>query len=145
MRTINGFVDALAFNWIVAGTDAHAKNYSVLLSGAQVRLAPIYDVASALPYDDLYLPKLKMAMRIGGEYGIVRLERRHWHRFAASAGLDPDRTLRRIDEMASQITDAFAGVVASESVQAVGSSLPDRLLERISRRAHDCRQALTRG
>jgi serine/threonine-protein kinase HipA len=64
------FLDALAFNWVVAGTDAHAKNYSVLLSGAQVRLAPLYDVASALPYDDMYLPKLKLAMRIGGEYAL---------------------------------------------------------------------------
>lgn len=35
------FVDALALNWIIAGTDAHAKNYSPLLSGARVRLAPL--------------------------------------------------------------------------------------------------------
>ena len=32
--------DALAFNWLIAGTDAHAKNYSLLLAGTQVRLAP---------------------------------------------------------------------------------------------------------
>lgn len=57
------FVDALAFTWIIAGTDAHAKNYSLLLAGPQVRLAPLYDVASALPYDDMYLPRLRMAMR----------------------------------------------------------------------------------
>jgi serine/threonine-protein kinase HipA len=143
-RTIDSFFDALAFNWIVAGTDAHAKNYSVLLSGAQVRLAPMYDVASALPYDDMYLPKLKMAMRIGGEYGVVRVERRHWHRFAEAVGLDPDQAIQRIDDMASQITDAFAGIVDSESVRAVRSELPNRLLDRIARRADVCRQALTR-
>lgn len=32
------------------GAGAHAKNYSLLLSCDQVRLAPLYDVASALPY-----------------------------------------------------------------------------------------------
>ena len=46
------FADALAFNWLIAGTDAHAKNYSLLLAGNQIRLAPLYDIASILPYDD---------------------------------------------------------------------------------------------
>ncbi|HXA62815.1 MAG TPA: HipA domain-containing protein, partial [Streptosporangiaceae bacterium] len=31
-ESVGGFVDALALNWWLAGTDAHAKNYSVLLS-----------------------------------------------------------------------------------------------------------------
>ena len=44
------FADALIWNWLIAGTDAHAKNYSLLLAEDQVRLAPLYDVASALPY-----------------------------------------------------------------------------------------------
>ncbi len=46
---IRDFADALVWNWVIGGTDAHAKNYSLLLSGSQVRLAPMYDVASALP------------------------------------------------------------------------------------------------
>src|SRR5947209_5418022 len=37
------FIDALAWNWIIGGTDAHAKNYSLLLAGDQIRLAPLYD------------------------------------------------------------------------------------------------------
>jgi serine/threonine-protein kinase HipA len=65
---VSRFVDALAFNWIIGGTDAHAKNYSVLLAAGQVRLAPMYDVASTIVYDDLYVPRLRMAMKIGGEY-----------------------------------------------------------------------------
>jgi serine/threonine protein kinase HipA of HipAB toxin-antitoxin module len=52
---VNRFVNALAYNWIIGSTDAHAKNYSVLLSGLQVRLASLYDVASTLPYDDMYV------------------------------------------------------------------------------------------
>ena len=27
------FADALIWNWLIAGTDAHAKNYSLLLAG----------------------------------------------------------------------------------------------------------------
>lgn len=51
---VSTFVDALAFNWLIAGTDAHAKNYSVLIGpSGRVCLAPLYDLASALPYDDM--------------------------------------------------------------------------------------------
>jgi serine/threonine-protein kinase HipA len=47
---LDTFVDALGFNWLIAGTDAHAKNYSLLLaSGPTVRFALLYDIASILP------------------------------------------------------------------------------------------------
>jgi serine/threonine-protein kinase HipA len=39
------FADALIWNWLIAGTDAHAKNYSLLLAQDRVRFAPIYHVA----------------------------------------------------------------------------------------------------
>ena len=63
------FFDALVFNWLIGGTDAHAKNYTLLHeSGGRVRLAPLYDIASSLPYFD---PKtLKLAMKIGSHYDI---------------------------------------------------------------------------
>ena len=62
---IDAFVDALLFTWIIAGPDAHAKNYSVLLDGNRARLAPLYDLASILPYGD-HVPKVKLAMKVGG-------------------------------------------------------------------------------
>jgi serine/threonine-protein kinase HipA len=141
-RALAGFLDNLAFNWIIAGTDAHAKNYSVLLSGAQVRLAPAYDVASALPYEDMYLPKLKMAMRIGGEYGVDRIDQRHWRRFAEAVGFDPDRTLQRIGQLAAHVGAAFAEVAESTPVRALASDLPGRLCERVVARADRCRAAV---
>jgi serine/threonine-protein kinase HipA len=139
---IGRFVDALAFNWIIAGTDAHAKNYSVLLAGPQVRLAPMYDVASALPYDDMYLPKLRMAMRIGGEYRIERISGRHWRRFATENGLDPDATVARIDELAARTPASLAKSAQAAAVQALGSDLPTRLIEQVAARVPRCRKAL---
>ena len=39
---IGTFLDAVYYNWRVAGTDAHAKNYALLLAAAgQVRFAPL--------------------------------------------------------------------------------------------------------
>lgn len=49
VRAVREFADALIWNWAIAGTDAHAKNYSLVLRGSRARLAPFYDVASALP------------------------------------------------------------------------------------------------
>jgi len=136
------FVDALAFNWIIAGTDAHAKNYSLLLAGGQVRLAPLYDVASVLAYDDMYLPKLRMAMRIGGEYRIEAISGRHWRRFVEANRLDADETIARIDALVARTPDCFEQAAQAVTVRALGSKLPARLLERITARGVWCRQAL---
>lgn len=63
---VQSFLDAIAFNWLIAGTDAHAKNYALLLGAhGGVRLAPFYDVASVLPYRGINLNKAKLAMKIG--------------------------------------------------------------------------------
>jgi serine/threonine-protein kinase HipA len=141
--SIDQFVNALAFNWLIGGTDAHAKNYSMLLSGAQVRPAPLYDVASALPYDDMFVPKLKMAMRIGGEYTISRLSRRHWVRFAEANDLDPEATVRRIDDLAARVADGFAAAADSPAIAALGSGLPRRLASRVSDHVRGCRRMLS--
>jgi serine/threonine-protein kinase HipA len=116
--TVHRFIDALAFNWIIAGTDAHAKNYSVLLAADQVRLAPLYDIASALPYDDMYTPKLRMAMRVGGEYRVERIGGRHWRRFAAQNALDLDATIARIDDLAARTPVSLAAVAKDPAVHA---------------------------
>jgi serine/threonine-protein kinase HipA len=134
----------LAYNWLIAGTDAHAKNYSVLLAGSQVRLAPLYDIASALPYDDMYVPRLRMAMKIGGEYGIEATSGRHWRRFAQANRLDADETIARIDDLTARTPDAFATAAKDKAVRAVRSQLPARLTDRIATRASQCRKSLDR-
>jgi serine/threonine-protein kinase HipA len=141
---VNRFVEALAYNWIIGGTDAHAKNYSVLLAGSQVRLAPLYDVASALAYDDMYVPRLSMAMKIGGGYGLDAVRGRHWRRFAQANGVDPDRTIERIDELAARTPDAFAEAAKDRNVRALRSRLPSRLTDRVAARAAECVKSLKR-
>lgn len=144
-QQVTRFVDALALNWIIAGTDAHAKNYSVLLAGRQVRLAPLYDVASALPYDTLYLPRLRMAMRIGGEDRLDAISGRHWRRFAERNQLDPNATVARIDDLAARLPSSFLHAANNGGVEALESALPIRLAERIEVRARRCREALAVG
>lgn len=138
------FVEALVFNWIIAGTDAHAKNYSLLLSGSQVRLAPLYDIASALPYEDMYLPKLRMAMRVGREYKLESVCGRHWRRLAEVAGLDADNVVAKAKELIARVPKAFADARAVAAVEELGSRLPGQLSRMISARAAWCAKAMER-
>jgi serine/threonine-protein kinase HipA len=63
-QAVRRFADALIWKRLIGGTDAHAKNYSILLAADQARLAPLYDIASALPYGR-HERKLRLAMRSG--------------------------------------------------------------------------------
>ena len=46
---IRAFTDGILASYLVGATGSHAKNYSLLLDGASVRLAPLYDLASGVP------------------------------------------------------------------------------------------------
>ena len=105
-EAVRRFADALIWNWLIAGTDAHAKNYSVLLAGNQVRLAPLYDIASALPYGT-HERKLRLAMKIGSSYDVF-LQRNRWPDAARDLGLDAEALVERARELARIAPDAFA-------------------------------------
>ena len=113
------FADALIWNKLIAGTDAHAKNYSLLLACNQVRLAPMYDVASALPYD-MHERRLRFAMKIGGDY-LVFASRNNWPGAARELSVDPDTTLvGRVRELAALVADVFADVAEAPEIEALG-------------------------
>lgn len=130
------FVDALAWNWLIGGTDAHAKNYSLLLADGQVRLAPLYDVASALPYN-MHEKKLRFAMRLGRDYYVFPYHN-PWPRTAKEVGVDEAAVTERVRDLAKRVADAFADAAADPDVVALGRDLPTRLVDRVADRAARC-------
>jgi serine/threonine-protein kinase HipA len=130
------FADALIWNWIIGGTDAHAKNYSLLLTGDQIRLAPLYDIASALPYGD-HEKKLRLAMKVGGDYHLNPYRNR-WPAAARDLGLDTDEMVARVRELAVAAPDAFADAGKAPDVVALGSDLPSQLGDLIAERTKRC-------
>jgi serine/threonine-protein kinase HipA len=77
------FLDAVYYNWLIGGTDAHAKNYALLIASAgQVRLAPLYDIASILPYPDIDTQKARSSMKIGNEYRVRNIGKYQWQKLA---------------------------------------------------------------
>jgi serine/threonine-protein kinase HipA len=130
------FLGAIIFNWLIAGTDAHAKNYSLLIgAGGRVRLAPLYDVASALPYAALNQHKLKSAMKIGGEYLLKNISVRHWRKLAAETRFDEGAVI----DQARAMAHAMPGEADAErhALKAAGLSHPIvvRLADRLAVRA----------
>lgn len=137
------FVDALIFNWLMGATDGHAKNYGLLHSGSQVRFAPLYDIASMLPYEH-DVRQLKLAMKIGGEYRYKAIVPRSWEKLADALAIDPASVLHRARDLASRLPDAIADVAATDAVREVASDLPARLVDLVADHADRCRAAIER-
>lgn len=103
------FFDAIIFNWLIGGTDAHAKNFGFLLGTDTVRLAPLYDIASAFGLMDTRIQEMRLAMKVE-YYPIARILPRHFARLAARVGIDPDVAIGRIHDLSAGIADAVGGV-----------------------------------
>jgi serine/threonine-protein kinase HipA len=134
------FVNALGFNWLIAGTDAHAKNYSLLLaSGPHVRLAPLYDIASILPYDHLDMRKIKLSMKIGGEYKLSQVGLRQWQKFARETRVDADELITSLISMAEQIPDVMTALAAAAKKAGLDNAIIGRLAAALIARARQQR------
>ena len=107
-QDIRIFAEALVLNWLLCGTDAHAKNFSLMISpGAKVNLAPLYDISSALPYPkSVDLRRAGLAMKIGGRYRLREIGISQWQGFSEKNSLPWDWLRSRILELAQTIPAA---------------------------------------
>lgn len=143
------FADGLIWSWLIAGTDAHAKNYGLLMSGRQVRLAPLYDVASILPYVGDRLPDgqvihkrdLRSAMRVGTEYNLWP-PRNTWPRAAGDLGLPPDALVERVRVLAEEAPAAFSAAASEPAIRKLGSPIVAKLVDGVADRSAECRNVL---
>ncbi|MDF1814622.1 MAG: type II toxin-antitoxin system HipA family toxin [Verrucomicrobiales bacterium] len=106
------FIDALIFNFLIGGTDAHAKNYSFLIAaGGQVRLAPLYDIASVFPYKHLYNErKTRLAMKIGGKYKFSEIGEAAWRKAASEWQINEKKLFSKIQEISGRIVNLSKSV-----------------------------------
>ena len=141
---VKRFAESLIFNWLVAGTDAHAKNYSILIAaGSSARLSPLYDLASSLPYPAQIQPrKATLAMKIGSHYQIQRIRRRDWEKMAREIRLSPAWVLERLSDMAGRLPSAAQTVANSLAKDGVRHQVIPRLVEDIVKHIEQCLAAL---
>ena len=140
---VSAFLDAIALNWLIAGTDAHAKNYSLLIGTAgEVRLAPLYDIASILPYDQVAPQKIRLAMKIGGNYRLRDIGIHQWTKLATALRVKEDRLVARLRHMASAMPDEISAVHDRAIAEGLAHSLMDNLRNVLQTRARDAQRLL---
>jgi serine/threonine-protein kinase HipA len=140
---VAAFLDALALNWVIGGTDAHAKNYSLLLSAGSVRLAPLYDLISILPYPHrVHYREAALAMRIDREYRVWKIRRRHWEGLAARCDLDPDPVIERVGQLAAAVPAAIERAAADVRSEGVHHGIVERLEHEVREHSQRCLEVL---
>lgn len=107
-------LDAVIFNLLICNTDAHAKNYSILLSRRRAELAPLYDLMCAAAWDGI---TSNLSQEIGGKNRGDHIHARHWTRMSAECGLRGVAVLRRVDALANKVSATID--VACEEVRAM--------------------------
>ncbi|HWU32346.1 MAG TPA: type II toxin-antitoxin system HipA family toxin, partial [Marmoricola sp.] len=115
--------DFVAFNYVAGAPDGHAKNISMLLTPTTVEVAPLYDLATSLPYDGSGLTR-EVAIAVGGRRKFGQVLGRHWDRAASILRIPSEEYRRRAREMADGFPDAF-----TDALRAVGT--PDAAEVRI--------------
>jgi serine/threonine-protein kinase HipA len=126
---VERFLQANIFNWLIGGTDAHAKNYSLLIGAAEeVRLAPLYDLSSQLPYGDLIAQRV--AMKIGEHYDIARVAMEDWRKVARQCFVEEDGVVAMITGMIEALPDE----VSAAADEAVAKGLSPKIVGQLARR-----------
>lgn len=111
-------LDHVIFNILCCNTDAHAKNYSLMISGRGFSLAPIYDVMCATVFDGV---TQNLAQKIAGKNRGDHLQRRHWETFASDCGLNPKRLVQRVETLARLIVKELPVAVEAVAAMPAGS------------------------
>lgn len=143
---IYGFISGLAFNWIIYGSDAHSKNYSLIhFEGSRLFLAPLYDIASNLAHDgDPKSSHRKLAMKIGGDYRLHRIDVGKWEKLAIESSLDPKKVNFWVNRMIDKVEE-HVGSVAEEIGEYCETDFIDRLTCLILERVEACRKSMAIG
>ncbi len=140
---IDTFFGALIFNWLLAGTDAHAKNYSLLLAGGgEVRLAPLYDVASALPYESLNQDRLSLAMKLGNHYRLREISFHDWEKLGKAVRMESDRLFDRINTMIDELPGKAMEVLNNARRSNLTHPLLERLVSDLVDRSRACKRII---
>jgi len=133
------FMRACAFNYMIEGVDAHGKNYSLLMeAGGRFRLAPFYDIISALPYDRETYNRLAMA--VGGERKHGKIFPSHWEKTAAECRYDAEKAVQHVRDYIAALPDAAQGVLAECRTGGLALDTITLLTDRLTKRCETLRK-----
>jgi serine/threonine-protein kinase HipA len=131
-------LDMVIFNVIACNTDAHAKNYSMMINAGGVSLAPLYDVMCGEVWENI---TRNLAQKIAGKRRGDHLQGRHWQRFARDRGLGGRQVLARVRTLSEEaLAQAEAAAAEVAAMPAGGHVILDQARHAIERRARALRR-----
>jgi serine/threonine-protein kinase HipA len=126
-------LDMIVFHILACNTDAHAKNYSIMIRGNGASLAPMYDVMCGEVWDSV---TRNLAQKIAGEGRGDNLKSGHWQQFARECGLNPRQVLDRVGVLArSAMTEAETAACEVAAMPAGTHPILDQTRQAVERRA----------
>jgi serine/threonine-protein kinase HipA len=131
------FMEATALNFVIAGIDAHAKNFSIIFGPDQARLAPLYDIASYLPYVEGRWEDERMPMKVDKSYLYAKVYPRHWERMAKTSGYPADEAVAHVIKIATKIPDTASAVVTAMRDDGMDHPVLDILIEKLTWRCQE--------
>ena len=135
------FLQANIFNFLIVGTDAHAKNYSMKLGPrSTAAFAPLYDVSSILPHlgegeITTDTRDLRLAMKVGGYYEVDKIMPRHWERCARAARFPADETISMIRHGIAALPDLASQCAAECRREGLDHPILGKLADLLAGRA----------
>ncbi len=131
-------LDMVILNVLACNSDAHAKNYSIMIRAGNASLAPMYDVMCGEVWENI---TKNLAQKIAGMTRGDQLNRTHWQQLARECGLNPKQVIDRIDALAkSAIVEAELAASEVAAMPAGDHEVLDQARQAVERRA---RQLLT--
>ena len=138
------FLDLVIFGWLVLHADAHIKNYSLLLSGADCVLAPLYDANSWLPYRRGPIEETRMVMGIGDDDTVEATDRPEAIlRTAEHFKMTPLAVAQRFEELAAALPRALQDAVEALAPEAQNLPMVQQYVTEQHQRARRCHHIAT--
>jgi serine/threonine-protein kinase HipA len=127
-------LDRVILNVLACNSDAHAKNYSMMIRAGNTSLAPIYDIMCGEVWENV---TKNLAQKIAGISRGDNLKRTHWVEFARECGLNPRQVIDRTDALAkSAIAEAELAASEVAAMPAGNHAILDEVRQAVERRAH---------
>jgi serine/threonine-protein kinase HipA len=126
-------LDMVVVNVLTCNTDAHAKNYAIMIRGNGASLAPMYDVMCGEVWRNV---TKNFAQKIAGKNRGDDLKGRDWQRFGRECGLNPRQVLDRVGALAkSAITEVETAEAEVAAMPAGNHSILVQARQAVERRA----------
>ncbi len=127
-------LDMVVVNALTCNTDAHAKNFSIMVRAGGATLAPMYDAMCGEVWGNV---TKNFAQNIGGKTRGDELKGRDWQRFARDCGLNPRQIIDRVGALAkSALAETQAAAAEVAAMPAGPHGILDETRQAVERRAH---------